>query len=616
MRKKLLLITAGIALAISVKAQHRSCATMENHELMMKADPSLASRMQEVEESTARIISEGGVTTQGTVINIPVVVHVIYNTTAQNISEAQIKSQIKVLNDDFRRLNADKAYTPSAFASVAADVEINFCLATKDPNGAATNGITRTATSVTSFDASNKMKYNSSGGKNAWPAGSYMNIWVCNLGGGLLGYAQFPGGAAATDGVVIGYKYFGTSGTATAPFNKGRTGTHEVGHYLNLRHIWGDASCGNDYVTDTPTQSTSNYSCPSYPKPSCGNSSDMFMNYMDYTDDGCMNMFTVGQKNRMRALFASGGARASLLSSTACGGTTTTTPTTTTTATLTVGTGTGVTTTAPYGTYYMDEKCQFIITKAELVNAGFTTSKNILKSLAFNVNSASSQIMYGFTIKIKHVANTYFSTSSFLSSSGMTTVYSGSPKAVAGWNTHTFSTPFTYNGTDNLLVEICFNNSTYTTDSKVYYTATPAYRALYYKADNSTAGICGATSGTRTYNRPNMKLVLGSATAREAQETLAEVLPVENAISIYPNPSNGNFTVDYAIENEQSEVSVKIFDLTGKTVAAIDLGTQEAGNHSFNFSSSSANSPMVSGMYLVSLVIDGNPVTKRIIVKE
>jgi hypothetical protein len=144
---------------------------------------------------------------------------------------------------------------------------------------------------------------------------------VCDISGGILGYAQFPGGSAATDGVVLDYQYTGTIGTATAPFNKGRTGTHEVGHWLNLRHIWGDATCGTDQVNDTPTHNTANYGCPTYPHLSTctGTPVEMTMNYMDYTDDACMYMFSAGQTARMQALFATGGARTSLLSSNGCG---------------------------------------------------------------------------------------------------------------------------------------------------------------------------------------------------------------------------------------------------------------------------------------------------------
>jgi hypothetical protein len=164
------------------------------------------------------------------------------------------------------------------------------------------------------------MKYSSTGGQDAWNTSDYLNIWVCNLASGLLGFATFPGGNSNTDGVVCDYAYFGNTGTATSPYDLGRTATHEVGHWLNLYHIWGDSYCGNDYVSDTPKHEESNYGCPSYPHASScsgtGSSGEMFMNYMDYTNDACMFMFSTGQKNRMRATLNS--SRSSLLSSLGC----------------------------------------------------------------------------------------------------------------------------------------------------------------------------------------------------------------------------------------------------------------------------------------------------------
>jgi hypothetical protein len=310
--------------------QQRSCHTMDNHERLLMEDPHLFERIEKIEQFTNFAISSGKVSQNKAVITIPVVVHVVYNTSAQNVSDAQIQSQLDVLNKDFRKLNTDLNLIPSTFSSLVADAEINFCLANRNPSGNATTGIVRVQTSQTSFSTNDGMKYASSGGSNAWSTNQYLNIWVCNMSGGILGYAQFPGGAAATDGVVIGYTCFGTTGTAQAPFNKGRTATHEVGHWLNLRHIWGDATCGSDLVSDTPVHNTSNYACPSHPRSnSCGTSAEMFMNYMDYVDDACMQMFSNGQKARMQALFVSGGARASLATSPGCSGSTgggTTTP--------------------------------------------------------------------------------------------------------------------------------------------------------------------------------------------------------------------------------------------------------------------------------------------------
>tara|TARA_Y100000746_G_scaffold230586_1_gene242454 strand:- start:1211 stop:3043 length:1833 start_codon:yes stop_codon:yes gene_type:complete len=242
------------------------------------------------------------------IITIPVVVHVVWNTNQENISDAQIFSQIDVLNADFRRTNIDAINTPNIWNNIAADCEIEFCLATIDPNGVSSTGITRTQTSQTSFSISNdNVKYTNSGGINAWPNEDYLNIWVCDLGGGLLGYATPPSNFLSNeDGVVIGYRYFGTTGNVQNPYHKGRTTTHEVGHWLNLEHVWGFGNCGNDNVNDTPTQQSSNYGCPGFPHNtnSCGtnnNNGDMFMNYMDYTNDACMNLFTNGQKNRMIA---------------------------------------------------------------------------------------------------------------------------------------------------------------------------------------------------------------------------------------------------------------------------------------------------------------------------
>jgi hypothetical protein len=304
-------------------AQTHRCGTMARLEYLIQQDPTILARMAQVEAQTQAYIEAQRHLPHGrtnNVITIPVVVHIVYRTAAQNISDAQVQSQIQVLNEDFRRLNADAVNTPSLFQSVAADAEIQFCLATRDPLGNPTNGITRTQTTKTSFSVyTDDVKYSSQGGKDAWPTDQYLNIWVCNLGGSVLGYAQFPnGGPAATDGVVIDYRYFGRGGSAQAPYNKGRTATHEVGHWLNLRHIWGDAQCGDDYVNDTPVQRGPNYGCPTFPKPSCGNTSDMFMNYMDYTDDACMNLFSQGQKTRMRAVLAPNGFRTGLTSSLGC----------------------------------------------------------------------------------------------------------------------------------------------------------------------------------------------------------------------------------------------------------------------------------------------------------
>jgi hypothetical protein len=240
------------------------------------------------------------------VIRIPVVVHVVWNEATQNISDEQIQSQIDVLNQDFRRLNPDVSQVPAVWQSLVGDAQIEFFLAEEDENGNRTSGITRTQTTEVSFSSDERVKSNATGGADPWPSDRYLNMWVCQLGGGLLGYAQFPGGPAATDGVVITHTGFGTTGTAATPFHLGRTATHEIGHWLNLYHIWGDdgSGCtGSDEVNDTPNQAGPNIGKPSFPHISCNNgpNGDMFMNYMDYTDDDGMCMFTAGQIIRMEA---------------------------------------------------------------------------------------------------------------------------------------------------------------------------------------------------------------------------------------------------------------------------------------------------------------------------
>jgi len=255
------------------------------------------------------------------IISIPVVVHLLFNTNEQDITDAQVRSQIDVLNRDYRRMNADAVNTPAAFKNLAADTRIMFCLAQVAPDGRSTKGIIRKYTTKEFFQADDGMKYTAAGGDDAWDNKRYLNIWVCSLFGRSLGYATPPGGPADKDGVVINFDVFGTNGIIRPPYDKGRTTTHEVGHWLGLKHIWGDENCGTDDVDDTPRQLGYNFGCPSFPHiTSCSETAngDMFMNFMDFTDDACMNTFTNGQKMKMRGLFALGNSRNSFLNSFAC----------------------------------------------------------------------------------------------------------------------------------------------------------------------------------------------------------------------------------------------------------------------------------------------------------
>ncbi len=302
----------------------RNCAAMDVLAAKIQANPSLEKKMNDIErftydyENYVKFLATGkkpnnhgnggggggsDPTPYTGTVTIPVVVHVIYSNSQENISDAQIQSQIDVLNEDYNAANSDFSSIPSEFAGVATNADIHFTL----------SAVTRKSSSTTSWGTNDAMKHSSQGGVDAWDSSQYLNLWVCNIGGGILGYAQFPGGDPATDGVVIGPNYFGRTGYVSAPYDLGRTASHEVGHWLNLRHIWGDGRCRqDDYVTDTPSSDRPNYGCPSYPTVHC-RSNDMTMNYMDYVDDGCMYMFTDGQNTRMRALFAAGGARESFV---------------------------------------------------------------------------------------------------------------------------------------------------------------------------------------------------------------------------------------------------------------------------------------------------------------
>jgi hypothetical protein len=278
----------------------RGCASYDVLERQLSENPELALRMNQIEAFTENAMLRQNRLVNGK-IEIPVVVNVLYRTSAENISDAQIQSQIDVLNADFNAQNSDFNQVPSLFSGVKANVGISFVL----------EQVIRKSTSKPSWGTRDDMKKPNKGGIAPTNPTTTLNVWVCTIGGGILGYAQFPGGSSATDGVVLDSKYTGTIGTATYPYNLGRTATHEVGHWLNLRHIWGDSTCGNDYVADTPLHNTANYGVPAYPHYSTcsGNPVEMTMNYMDYTDDRGMYMFTNGQKARMDALFVSGGAR-------------------------------------------------------------------------------------------------------------------------------------------------------------------------------------------------------------------------------------------------------------------------------------------------------------------
>jgi hypothetical protein len=640
MKKKLLTLSFGLlslAFANQTYAQ-RQCGVVEYHEMLKAEDPNFEENQSRIEDFTQRFIDEGGHLSQRAVVTIPVVVHVVYNTTAENISDAQIQSQIAILNADFRKLNADASLIPAAFAGVASDVEIQFCLATVDPNGAATTGIVRKSTTVSSFSSNNAVKYTANGGSNAWPAGSYLNLWVCDLGTSLLGYAQFPGGAAATDGVVCTYKAFGNTGTAAAPFNKGRTATHEVGHWLNLRHIWGDATCGSDLVNDTPTHNTANYGCPSVPHYSTcsGAPQEQTMNYMDYTDDACMYMFTAGQKARATALFASGGARASLLTSAGCGTGTpvacaipsglATSAITTSGATLSWSAVSGATS---YDVQYR-------------VAAGTWSTGNVASTSA-NLTGLSAATGYEWSVRANCASgiSAYSGNATFTTSSTTTTTCTNDSyetnETFATAKTLTVNTTFS-------AMKICgtdvdwfkFNSSTNQKKVRVRLTNLPAdydlelynsagtllgrsenggttNEGLYYNASSTGTyyvkvyGYNGAASNTaysiiceRTKNNYT------SAGRLDGEDESTMELSTSLAFTAFPNPTNDmmNLTVNGGTGDL---ITIKVYDMSGRIVQALTSAYGSDGvNVHFDMSS------LKGGLYLIEVNNGEERTTQRV----
>lgn len=292
---------------------HRNCISQEIHNKQLQEDPNLAGRMQQIENFTQNFTANSSANYRllaNGKIEIPVVFNVLYRTTAENVSLAQLQTQIDVLNKDFNALNSD-FNNPTPYSAIKANVGITFVL----------DQVVRKVTTKTSWSETdvnlNRMKKTTSGGLNPTSPTTKLNIWIVSsmpsAQGETLGFAQFPGGSSTTDGVVLAGKFTGTNGTAQFPFNLGRTATHEVGHWMNLRHIWGDANCGSDLVADTPSMDSPNMGVPAAGlRSTCaGTPLEMFMNYMDYTDDSAMFMFSNGQKTRMNSVFAVGGSRAS-----------------------------------------------------------------------------------------------------------------------------------------------------------------------------------------------------------------------------------------------------------------------------------------------------------------
>lgn len=636
--------TALICLGTKAMAQsHRTCATHEHYLQQLSQHPEMAKEMQRIEEFTESFAQQHDRQKTTTAIyNIPVVVHVLYNTSTQNISDAQIQSQITQMNLDYQKLNADVSLVPSAFSSLVADCQVQFCLAQRDPNGNATTGILRKSTTKTSFSADNDdAKSNSTGGDNAWPAASYLNLWVVpaiTSGGqpGILGYAQFPGGPAATDGVVIGYNYFGTTGTLSAPYNKGRTATHEVGHWLNLRHIWGDdgsACSGSDLVGDTPNQGSENYGCPSFPHVSCSNgpNGDMFMNYMDYTDDACMYMFSEGQKTRMQAVLTTGGARASLATSAGCtppsGGTCavpgglSATGITTSSATLNWSAATGA---VSYNVQW----------KASSASTWNTVSNVSGTSYALSGLSASTGYSYQVQTNCSSGTSAYSSTATFTTSAaGCTDVYEPNESRTAAAAIPVNSAVTAKISTNSDKDYFKFTNSSSAPKIKVTLSNLPGdYDLKLYNSSGTllaTSQNGGTASETITYNTTSVGTyyayvygyggaysntlcysLLAQTSATNFRELNGAAEKTTTGITLYPNPTKGEFYFDYNTDAAQ-DATISVIDQTGRVCKVINLHLEEGYNTPrINVGDLSA------GFYFIRLVTPDAKMTTKLLLEK
>ena len=528
--KKTYIAMLGLMMSLSTigfSQSQRSCGSMDHLHQQIAEDPTVETRMQQIEHATSQWLSDPSHRT-GAIITIPVVVHVVYNTVAQNISDAQVQSQIDVLNEDFRKLNADASLTPSIFSALGADCQIQFCLAQRDPNGNATTGIIRKSTTTTAFSTNDNMKRAANGGSDPWNTSQYLNIWSCNMSGGILGYAQFPGGAAATDGVVILFNAFGRTGNVAAPFNKGRTGTHEVGHWLNLRHIWGDATCGSDLVNDTPTHNTANYGCPTYPHLSTctGTPTEMTMNYMDYTDDACMYMFTTGQSTRMTAAINT--SRTGLLTSLGC------TPPTPPTS---CGTVTGLTassvgsTTATVSWTAVSGATAYSLQYRAVGSATWTTVSTAGTSSALTGLTVSTAYEFQVTSSCSGTLGTVSTLANFTTTAAASC---GTPASLASSSVTSSSATVSWGavtGASSYLVQYRVSTATTWTNSVTVTAATTtitgltASTAYQFRVTATCSGTVGTASATATFTTSAAPVSCNDAyesnNSRNASKTIA-----------------------------------------------------------------------------------------------
>ncbi len=598
----------------------RTCASHTVLQQQLQQDPARRQMLRQIEDATQRYVNSVGTARATQTRTIPVYVHVIYNTSQENISAAQIQSQIDVLNLDYSGQNADLANVPSIFQSAtSSNPGIQYSLVS----------ISRKQSSRTVWGTADDMKKASQGGVNPITPNTHLNIWVCKIGGGVLGYAQFPGGSASTDGVVIAPKYFGSSAYDTnnsfylaAPYDKGRTAVHEVGHYLNLRHIWGDGNCSvDDYVGDTPKAGGPNYNCPSAGSNSCGGGlSDMFMNYMDYVNDDCMFMFSKGQVSRMWATL--NGSRANL-------GTNSTPPPANCTGTEVVlnlnfdnyasetswqlknasgqvvysGSGYANGATSISETFCLADGCyDFVISDSygdgiccSYGNGSYALvdGSTTLASGASFTSSQTKQICVSSSschdVNLALNFDNYASETSWaIKNTSGTTVESGSGYA---------------NGASNIAKTFCLPTGCYTFEINDSYGdgICCSYGNGSYSVTNNGSTLA---SGASFAKKEVKSFCVGGATARIANEVVANDLEnYQPVMNIFPNPALQYITVE--LLNTQEASIGSILDATGKKLWQ---GTVDAGQNDISLQNIPA------GLYYFTAVqSNGKTITKKFV---
>ncbi|HOY31402.1 MAG TPA: M43 family zinc metalloprotease [Bacteroidales bacterium] len=640
--KKLFMLIILVAVVVSytttVNAQ-RKCGTME-YLTQQKADnPALELQMQNYEQALQKWIENNQeyINNSKATITVPVVVHIVYNTSAQNISDTRVQEQIDVLNRDYAGLNT---HSMQAFSSaLKINTELQFCLAQRTPAGAATTGIERRQTSTTSFSYYNDgVKYYSSGGLNAWDPTKYMNIWVCNLSGGLCGYAQFPTtGVNSTFGVVIHYAYFGVTG-ATAPYNLGGTTTHEIGHCFNLYHIWGDdnGSCtGSDYCADIPNQANYTYGAHSgVLTDACTSTSPgiMYMNFMDYSDDISYTNFTPNQKSRITALFVPGGLLYSLSTSDGCvppSAGSCGTPTglaassiTTTSATLSWTAVTGATS---YTIQYRQSGTTTFTSTTSTTNSKTLTGLTAATTYEFQVQAVCTETS----------AFSGLTTFSTLTGAGCTDNYEVN-------NTAATAKAITVNTNINALIGTStdvdyfkFSSTKALKNIKVTLTNLPAdYDLQLYKSNGTTLIATSQNSGTTsesiTYNNAKagtyiIKVygyngaysasscyTLNATISKSAFKGFEEDVETDTpaGMILFPNPANSNLNIAFNSDNND-EVLINVYDLTGRIVSTVKFPSVKGQNtYLMNVSDLSE------GVYVITLKNAGTLLNQKLIIDK